>query len=107
MRSFIGYSPKQVEKELEKNAEEFRRTSARLEAQLCELDKKNAWLRSEIGKLDGRDCALGIKKAQLETLLFDAHLESCKKICDEERRFDDMVKSCIDKTLPRLSSDAG
>lgn len=91
-KRIIGYNPKQVKSSLKKEQDNYNKLIKEYELQLQHLKEEKNRLKRQIDEQETNTAENENLDIRLKDLLFNAHIDSCKRIVEMNRTFDRMIE---------------
>jgi hypothetical protein len=91
-RRIIGYNPTQVKGFLKKEQENYNKLIKEYELQLLHLSEEKSRLKKQISEQEINASEGNNLNMSLKRLLYNAHMDSCKRIVEMNRTFDRMIE---------------
>jgi hypothetical protein len=91
-KRIIGYNPKQVKSSLKKEQDNYNKLIKEYELQLQHLKKEKNRLKRQIDEQETNTADNENLDVRLKDLLYNAHIDSCKRIVEMNRTFDRMIE---------------
>ena len=88
----MGYNYKDVEEQFTNEKNRFKKDYSKYESELGSLVNKNQKLKKEIDSIEVQMADYKKIRKDIESKLYSAHIDACKKVYNTGKKFDDMVE---------------